>query len=209
MQTASQALSTWNPGALTDPGAVPVAWVEMIFTRLSAQLGSKVADLYGGVPPATVKAEWADALAGFDPSEISRGLKCCQTRVFAPTLGEFLRLCRPALDAETAWLEAADGMAQRVTGETGDWTHPAVYRAARGLEHELRSGSFKEHRRMWEWRLERELRKGWGNPVPPSLMRLPSMGPGGVPGRAPTTEERQRLADLRERMGVPPAPVKP
>lgn len=203
MQQAANALSTWNPGSLTDQPAVPQAWVETIFTRLSAQLGSKIADLYGGVPADTVKTEWAEALSGFEPAEIARGLKSCQTRAFAPTLGEFLRLCRPALDPEVAWLEAQEGMAARGHGKTGDWSHPAVYRAASGFEHELRTGSYKQHRKSWDWRLDREMRKGWLLGVPKPLHAL-----GNDPTtRPPTEEERQRLAELRS--GIAPAPLEP
>jgi hypothetical protein len=119
MQQAANALSTWNPGSLTDDPAVPETWIEAIFTRLSAQLGAKVADLWGGVPPETVKTEWAEALASFERAEITRGLKACQTRAFAPTLGEFLRLCRPALDPEVAWLEASEGMRDRARVAAG------------------------------------------------------------------------------------------
>lgn len=199
MQQAANALSTWNPAALTEQPSVPETWIEAIFTRLSAQLGTKVADLWGGVPPETVKAEWAEALASFDPREISRGLKACQTRAFAPTLGEFLRLCRPALDPEIAWLEAQDGMRARGQGHLGEWSHPAVYRAASGFEHELRSGSFAQHRKVWTWRLEREMRKGWLLDVPRPMVALPN----DPTCRGPNEEERAKLAALRQ--GILPA----
>lgn len=194
MQQAANALSTWTPGSLTDEPAVPETWVESIFTRLSAQLGAKVADLWGGVPPETVKTEWAEALSSFEPSEISRGLKACQTRAFAPTLGEFLRLCRPALDPEIAWLEAAEGMAARARGQTGEWSHAAVYRAASGFEHELRAGSFAQHRKVWTWRLEREMRKGTLLGVPKPMQALPN----NPTTRGPTPDEWERLKALRD-----------
>lgn len=204
MQTASKALSTWNPGALTDRQPVPETWVEAIFTRLSAQLGAKVADLYGGVDPAAVKTEWAEALSGFDPSEISRGITSCQTRVFAPTLGEFLRLCRPALDPEIAWLEAAEGMAARERGHKGEWSHPAVYRAASSMAYELRTSDFKSQRKRWEWLLNREFPKGWLLGVPASMVRIAN---GGTEARPPTADERKALSDLRS--GIASAPRNP
>lgn len=200
MQQAANALSTWNPGSLAHRDAVPETWVEAIFTRLSAQLGAKVADLFAGVPPATVKAEWAEALAGFDPSEISRGLKSCQTRAFAPTLGEFLRLCRPALDPEIAWTEAAEGMRFRESGSgDGEWSHPAVYRAAQSMAYELRCSSFRECRKRWEWQLGREFAKGWGEAVPPSRLRLENE----ARTRPPNEQERQLLANLKQTVAPP------
>lgn len=191
-----QALSTWTPDLSLEQPAVPETWVEAIFTRLHAQLGSKVADLYAGVPAQAVKAEWAEALAGFDSREIRRGLKCCQTRVFAPSLGEFLRLCRPALDPEVAWLEAVAGTQLRAQGHVGDWSHPAVYRTAREFEHELRTGTYRQHRKSWEWRLELEFRKGWQQDVPKppqTIQRQPAT-------RGPSVQERERLTTLRNAM---------
>lgn len=173
MQTAANALSTWTPASLIETEHAPLAVVEAVFGSLEGQLGAKLADLYGGVPAETVKSEWAQGLAGFHPSELKRGLHACRSRVFAPTLGEFLRMCRPALDPEIGWLEAQAGMRERAAGGNGDWTHPAVYRAASGFEHELRSSSFRDQRKAWEWRLAREMARGWDEPeAPQSQLRL-------------------------------------
>ena len=199
MQTAHQSLrclSTSSDTSSAECRSIPESWVEAIFTRLSAQLGAKVADLWGGVPPHTVKAEWAEALSGYHPAEIRRGLKACQTRAFAPTLGEFLRLCRPALDPEVAWVEAQAGMQQRAQGEAGEWSHPAVFRAAREFHHELRIGHYRQHRKTWEWRLEKEFRKGWQQDV-----QMPCQAIGHQPTtRGPSSAERERLTNLRTPM---------
>lgn len=195
MQTLQEALpSTLTPASSGEPAAVPETWVDRIFNVLGAQLGTKVADLWASSNPETVRREWAEALASFEPAEIKRGLTATRTRAFAPTLGEFLRLCRPALDPEIAWLEAQEGMKARELGHKGEWTHPGVYRAARDMAWEIKNGDFKAHRKRWEWRLERELQRGFLMGVPAPAMRLadnPS------PGRRPTPEERERLTQLR------------
>lgn len=185
------ALSMSKPRLLADP--LPQRWVARIFDRLTAQLGAKVADLYAGVPAESVQAEWAEALAGFAPVEIDRGIRACQTRVFAPTLGEFVRLCRPGLDPEIAWFEAGEGMRAREAGECGDWTHPAVYRAAGHFAFELKTSTFAQVRRRWEWTLQREFAKGWGEDVAapaPRIEHKPAL-------RQPTEAERKALAGLR------------
>jgi hypothetical protein len=203
MQSAHQSLSTLTRESLSESQPMPVEWVERIFSRLTAQLGAKAADLWTGVPPETVKAEWSDALAGFHPTEIQRGLTSCQTRVFAPTLGEFLRLCRPGLDPELAWFEAVDGMHQRENGKEGEWTHPAVYRAGREFAYELRTRSFQEMRKRWEWLLCKEFRKGWGGEIPPSLARIAAE----AKGKPPPVDVRERLASLRTEIAGNIAPV--
>lgn len=185
------ALSMSKPSLSAEP--LPQRWVARIFDRLTAQLGAKVADLYAGVPAENVQAEWSEALAGFTPAEIERGVRACQTRVFAPTLGEFVRLCRPGLDPELAWFEACEGMKARELGAPGEWTHPAVYRAAGQFAYELKTAGFAQMRRRWEWTLQREFAKGWGEDVPAPTQRIehkPTL-------RQPTEAERKALAALR------------
>lgn len=199
MQQITHALSKpLNQLAPATPGSAPLPThlVEQLFQRLTAQLGAKIADLWAGVKPELVKAEWADGLAGFLDVELMRGLKACQGRIFAPTLGEFCRLCRPALDAEFAWLEAVDGMAARRAGGTGQWSHPAVYRAAAAMTFELQSRSFNECRRVWGYRLEREFANGWVEDVPKPAVRIAHQP--GKP-RPPTAEEMRKLDVLRGR----------
>lgn len=187
--------SLTRPAASLPDAAQPIPreWIARVFQRLTAQLGAKVADLYAGVPQAHVQAEWAAGLAGYHESEISRGVAACRERVFAPTLGEFLHLCRPALDPERAWLEAADGLRARDAGEVGQWSHPAVWRAATAMSVEVRGGEFRQHRTRWAYVLDQHLRAGWGEPVPPPQQRV-----GHKPLlRGPNEAERAALARLR------------
>lgn len=186
--------ATPNSAPLEVIRPLPPKKVEEIFDRLTAQLGNKFADLWSGVKAEHIKLEWADGLAGFRGREIMRGLKACQTRVFAPTLGEFVRLCRPALDPEIAWLEARTGLVARRAGQLGEWSHPAVYRASKEMPYELTDKSFKECRKGWEWTLQREFDRGWGEDVPMPPLQL-EVKP--VVTRPPTAAERQAYAAIR------------
>jgi len=152
-----------------------------------------MADLFAGVPADTVKGEWGQALGGYKPAEIARGIDACQTRKFAPVMGEFLHLCRPTLDSEIAWLEACDCMRQRAAGKVGDWSHPAVYRAACEFSFELKSKSFKDCRKSWEYTLAREFKEGWDGELPkePSLRLEVDQS-----GKPPTPEQKARLAAI-------------
>lgn len=146
--------------------ALPRRWVARVFERLAGQLGSKLTDLYAGVKSEVVQAEWGLGLAGFTGEEIDRGLTACLTRKFAPTLGEFLQLCRPSLDADIAWAEASEGLLARRQGKAGEWSHPAVYRAATAMYEAVRQGSLRACRTRWEHVLRSEFAKGWGEGVP-------------------------------------------
>jgi len=190
-QIMTTALSMPNPVS-SDVKTLPKNWTARIFDRLAGQLGSKMAALYDGVAVETVQTEWASALAEYHPSEIARGLTACSERSFAPVLGEFLRLCRPALDAEWAFYEAADGLRQRDAGEVGNWSHPAVWRAACTMGAEVRSGDWKANRTRWTYTLRREFESGWsGIPAPAILIEHKAKVSG------PNEAQKADLARLR------------
>jgi hypothetical protein len=149
--------------------AVPVQWVERLFERLLAVLGSAMSNVYANADPEIVKAEWAEALVGFSTEELQRGLAAVRTRRFAPNLPEFLHLCRPALDPEVAWLEASEGIRSHAAGKRFAWSHSAVFWAARTMSYELRSSTFQAQRKRWEQALALEWAKGaWASPTDPT-----------------------------------------
>lgn len=173
---SSTSLPTLPPNALPanalPANALPQRYVGRVFERLANQLGTKVADLYAGANPDGVQYEWATGLAGFSAAEIAHGLAACQHRKFAPNIGEFAQLCRPSLDAEIAWAEAGAGLAARERGDLGDWSHPAVYRAAMTMYAEVRAGSMRACRSRWELALRRESAAGYGDGIPDAPKRI-------------------------------------
>ena len=76
-----------------DGTPVPTRWVEDLFARLAAIPGGSMSNVYASADPDRVKAEWAEALAGFSAEEVKRGLAATRTRKFAPNLPEFLCTC--------------------------------------------------------------------------------------------------------------------
>jgi hypothetical protein len=141
-------------------------WIERIFERLSAFYGSKIADLWGTSDLGSVKAVWAEELAGYSGDEIAAGIAGCKTRDWPPTLPEFLKLCRPPIDPVVAYHEAIDGLAARREGDTGSWSHPAIFWAASKLSFELRSQTFASVQKRWEAALTAELSKLDWPPIP-------------------------------------------
>jgi hypothetical protein len=194
------------PALSRDGGPIPTRWVEDLFERLAAILGASMSNVYASANPDRVKAEWAEALAGFSADEVKRGLAATRTRKFAPHLPEFLHLCRPALDPETAWIEAEQGMASHERGERFAWSHPAVYWAARKVSFELRSESFAKCRKRWESLLSAEFAQGaWCSPPDPTQGRLAAPEQQSFdPALAQAAREKlRRLADqLRVRVAT-------
>lgn len=80
------------------PSALPDAWIERLFGRLSCLYGAKFADLWAGVDVVEVKRTWGRKLVGFDLGVIKAAIEACEDseKGAPPTLPEFVALCRDA-----------------------------------------------------------------------------------------------------------------
>lgn len=117
-------------------------------------------------------------MAGYSAPEIKRGLDACLTRVYPPTLPEFLTLCRPKLDPESAYVEACKQISARDNG-SDTWSNPAIYWAAREYGvHELRQSTWASAKVRWCRVLDEQLAKPEQLPVPAKMVALPEPGAG-------------------------------
>lgn len=153
--------------------------VERVFARMAAFYGSRFADMWRDIDPVELKRTWAEELAGFSADELARGIDGCRTRDWPPTLPEFLRLCRPALDYEAAFCEAAEQMYRRQQGEDR-WSDPAIYWAATWMGRDVMATPYEPVKGRWKANLNRALqaiRAGeLPNEVPPRRQALPAPG---------------------------------
>jgi hypothetical protein len=78
--------------------SLPDAWIERLFQKFEDFYGAKWSAQYGDFPRDRVKETWAEGLAGFsDKGEaIAKALNTQSSSPYAPTLPEFLNLCREA-----------------------------------------------------------------------------------------------------------------
>lgn len=177
------------------PQALPTPWIKKLFQRLTAMYGSKLPQMWGGVPEEAVHAVWAEDLAGFSGDEIAVGLQACKQRDWPPTLPEFLKLCRPWMAPEVAYHEAVHGMTARQRGQMGSWSHPAVYWAAIGVSTvDLLGSTYGQIKARWEKTLSEEIAKGEWHPIPEPRTALPA------PGQTLATKEEAAAA--LKRMGA-------
>lgn len=151
-------------------------WVDRLFARFSAMYGARFADMWSGGDLGLVKSVWADDLAGYGTDEVARGVEACRSLKFPPTLPEFLLLCRPPLDAESAFNEAVQQMALRDQGRDV-WSHPAIYWSAVTIgAFDLRNATWSAIKPRWSRVLQAEMSKGEWPAVPPRLEALPAPG---------------------------------
>lgn len=204
MQQITQALTTWSsvrkaPTVAENPRTE--ALISLVFERLKQMIGrAEMGRVFEGEPPELVQKTWARYLDGFSDEEIERGMQHVARVRFMPRLGEFAIACRPCLEPEYAWHEAAKCLRQRDAGKVGDWTHPAVWRAACALSMEVRSGDYLRHRGRWACVMADELAEGWGSGVPAPVLRLETEP---LPTKGPTAEQRAALDALRGKFRRP------
>lgn len=180
--------------------AFPVPWAIRLLGRLHAMYGSKFLQLWEGIERCDLAKTWAEELTGFTGEEIAVGLAACRSRPWPPTLPEFIGLCRPWTDPETAFREAVLGMSERNGGAMGTWSHPAIFWAAVRIgAHDLLNSGWQAMRGRWEAALRDVLGQGSWKPIPEPATALPA------PGEAMPSRE-----DVREfaRQAKPAAKVR-
>ncbi|MGI4938358.1 MAG: hypothetical protein ACRYF5_16695 [Janthinobacterium lividum] len=125
-----------------------------------------------------VKRHWAEKLGAIHNDELKAGVAKLDSREWPPTLPEFLKLCRPDVESVKAYYEAVAGMEARNKGETGNWSHPAIFHAAvRVGSFDLLQQSFASVRPRWERALADELLKSEWPAIESPALQLESNGP--------------------------------
>lgn len=153
-----------------------IEWIERLFSRFAAYYGARFHDMWGGQRLDDVLAIWADELGDLTPDEMVRGVAAAKIAKFPPTLPEFIAMCRPPLDPESAFNEAVQQMALRDQGRDA-WSHPAIYWSAATIgAFDLRNASWSAIKPRWSRVLQAELAKGEWPAVPPRLDALPAPG---------------------------------
>lgn len=174
--------------------SLPDSWAERIFQRMENFYLSKWVDSFGSIPRERVKQAWAEELAEYTPSEIKRGLEACRTRVWPPTLPEFLLMCRPVMDARTEWAEACEQMRIRLEGKGADvWSRPGVYWAAVSIGwYDLNSTAWEQIKTRWT----NALTNAKADQIPEYRAALPA------PGKQTVTREEavDRMAEIRSKV---------
>ena len=180
-----------NPVDFAPP--LPMPWAARLIERMRILYGAQFDRQWEGVDPDRLQVVWAEELAGYTAAEIKRGLDGCKALKFAPTLPEFLLMCRPELDAATAHQEAVQGMDSRRRGDVGEWSHPAVYWAAVKVgQHDLLNMGWQAIKGRWEKALREQYAKGHWDEIPMPALSLPA------PGKTLATKEEAaaRLAEM-------------
>ena len=169
---------------LTDP--IPEKWVDALFAKMSAYYGNKFADMWRDSNMQSVKAVWHQELSKLTRDEFAAGANALSTQEWCPTLPQFIKLCRPAIDFTVAYYEALNGIAAREKGDIGEWSHPAIYWASTKIgAFDFKHQGYSAIKVRWEKALSDELAKGAWEAIPEARIALP----------APPTQATKGIAD--------------
>lgn len=82
---------------MTHDDPLPQAWMERLFSRLTALYGNRMTTMWGDVPQAEVMDAWRQGLRGIEPDAIALALLSVTDQYpdWPPTLGQFAALCKP------------------------------------------------------------------------------------------------------------------
>lgn len=176
---------------------LPASWIERIFQRLTAFYGSRFADMWRGCDLDAVKSIWAQELAGFTKDELAAGIAACRNLEWPPTLPTFMKLCRPALDYERAFLEAVEQMRKRETGDDR-WSTPAIYWAAVKLGSDLSAYPYQSIKGRWQAALDEAIEAIRTGKLPAEVPKRREALP--APGQCivPPEVAKQRIAAIRD-----------
>lgn len=167
--------------ALTNPTSststpLPASWVEKLLHEMLLTYGKKFTDQWTATTTDDLVAYWSVQLAGYSGAEIRAGLDAMTAKDWPPTLPEFKRMCRPPIDPLTAYYEAVAGVLARFAGESGTWSHPAIYWAAMPMATELQRETYSHVKARWETALAEQMAKSAWEKIPEPMLSLPAPG---------------------------------
>ena len=142
------------------------------------------------------KKAWTSALidSGITFQMALEGIERCRAEhpTWPPTEGQFIALCRPAVDYEDAFNYAVRELRKRKTNEDS-WPVPAVYWAAMDFgQYELRQASYTQAAARWKKLLDKRL-EGNCPAVPAYVPQLPAPAFDAA-GKAMTSAEARAAA---------------
>lgn len=86
----------------TSTKSAPLSWVESLFERMQAIYGNKFIDMWRDTNLDMVKALWAAEMGKLSNEELSNGYQLLMTKVWPPSLPEYVQMCKAIERKEAA-----------------------------------------------------------------------------------------------------------
>lgn len=159
----------------TSINPLPMPWIEKLFDRMISLYGHKFLDMWRDIDIETVKSTWAQELGKLSRDEVARGANALMAQEWPPTLPQFIKLCKPSVDAVAAYYEAVNGVVAREHGNLGEWSHPAIFWASVKIgAFDLKHQTYSQIKTRWEAALSEEMAKNAWSAIPKPMIALPA-----------------------------------
>lgn len=153
-------------------------WIDALFAKMSLYYGNKFADMWRDSSMQAIKGLWAQELRKLSREDFTRGANALMTQEWPPTLPQFIKLCKPSVDAVAAYYEAVNGVVAREHGNVGEWSHPAIFWASVKIgAFDLKHQTYSNIKGRWEAALSEEMTKGAWSDIPEPMIALPAPAP--------------------------------
>ena len=153
-------------------------WIDALFAKMSLYYGNKFADMWRDSSMQAIKGSWAQELRKLSREDFTRGANALMTQEWPPTLPQFIKLCKPSVDAVSAYYEAVNGVVAREHGNVGEWSHPAIFWASVKVgAFDLKHQTYSNIKGRWEAALSEEMAKGAWSDIPEPMIALPAPAP--------------------------------
>lgn len=173
-----------------------IAFIDHLYNRLDGAYPHKWRSNFANQQAIDNWAEsWVEAFEEekITPADVKVGLRECRKRfTWPPSCAEFIQACRPTSDPTAAYHEAIAGLEARGKGQTGTWSHPAVYWSASLLRAELLGQTYGQVKDRWAALLKSQFERTEWAEIPPPRVMLPA------PEVSPDAKEHaaKMMADL-------------
>lgn len=198
MTTVAQSTANRSMWAVPMAKLDGISLIDHLWNRLSGTYGGRwLKDFPDEQSIENWKQAWAEAFdeERLTPQDVAEGLRACRRMSpdWPPSVGEFIRACRPDLEPEVAFHKAAAGMVARHNGEQGYWSHPAIFWAAVEVgAHDMQHCSYATMKARWDRTLNEVLARGEWKPVPTIAKALP-VPPVTAASRAQAEEQMRKI----------------
>jgi hypothetical protein len=153
-------------------------WIDALFAKMSLYYGNKFADMWRDSSMQAIKGLWAQELRKLSREDFTRGANALMTQEWPPTLPQFIKLCKPSVDAVAAYYQAVNGVIAREHGNVGEWSHPAIFWASVKVgAFDLKHQTYSNIKGRWEAALSEEMAKGAWSDIPEPMIALPAPAP--------------------------------
>ena len=162
----------------TSINPVPDHWIDALFAKMSSYYGNKFADMWRDSSMQAIKGIWAQELLKLSREDFTRGANALLAQEWPPTLPQFIKLCKPSVDAVAAYYQAVNGVIAREHGNMGEWSHPAIFWASVKIgAFDLKHQTYSNIKGRWEAALSEEMAKNAWSAIPEPMIALPAPAP--------------------------------